>query len=111
LRDRDYGLDARRHLFGRERITLCAEPLEDWRKRSYVIETSTSASSSYQGMPFRSGVFDDCSGKPPAICMSAMSRTPAHVPPIKAATTHQNETIWYPRFLWSRKLPGTDAAA
>lgn len=44
------------------------------------------------------------------MCMSAMSRTPAHPPPIKAATTHQNETIWYPRFPWSRKLPGTDAA-
>jgi hypothetical protein len=81
-----------------------------WRERSYVIETSTSASSSYQGMPFRSGAFDDCSGKPPAICMSAMSRTPTHVPPIKAATTHQNETIWHPRFPWSRKLPGNDAA-
>jgi hypothetical protein len=72
--------------------------------------TSTSRTSSYQGMPFRFGAFDDCSGKPPAICMRAMSRTPAHPPPIKAATTHQNETIWYPRFPWSRKLPGTDTA-
>ena len=81
-----------------------------WRKRSYVIETSTSTNAPYQGMPFRSGAFDDCSGKPPATCMSAMSRTPTHAPPIKPATTHQNETIWYPRFPWSRKLPGTDAA-
>src|SRR5208282_6371768 len=36
--------------------------------------------------------------------------TPAPPPPTKAATTHQNETIGLPPFLWSRELPGTDTA-
>ena len=101
-------LDARGRLFRRERAA--APNRCGLAQATLVIETSTSRGPSYQGMPFRSGAFDDCSGKPPAICMSAMSRTPTHPPPIKAATTHQNETIWYPRFPWSRKLPGTDAA-
>jgi hypothetical protein len=80
------------------------------RKRSFLIETSRAFGSSYQGMPLRSGAFDDCSGRPPAMCISAMSRTPAKPPPIKAATTHHNETICRPRFSWSREWPGTDAA-
>ena len=64
----------------------------------------------YQGARLRSCACGDCSGRSPAIYSSAMSRTPAHPPPTRAAATHQNETIWLPPFPWSRELPGTDAA-
>jgi hypothetical protein len=39
-----------------------------------------------------------------------MRRTPANPPPTNAASTHQSETIRYPRFPWFRELPGIDAA-
>lgn len=86
-----------------------AEP-GGWRKRSFLIETPTACRLSYQGTWLRSCACGDCSGRPPAITSSAMSRTPAHPPPANAATNHQNETICLPPFRRSRELPGTEAA-
>ena len=37
-----------------------------------------------------------CSGRPPAKHINAMTRTPAHPPPINATNTHQKETIGSP---------------
>lgn len=61
-------------------------------------------------MPWRSCAFGDCSGSPATKYISAMTTTPAHPPPKKPATTHQNETILLPPFPWSRESPGTDTA-
>jgi hypothetical protein len=52
-----------------------------------------SRSSQAQGIPFKSGARSDCLGNPPAICINAITSTPANPPPMNAAITHQNETI------------------
>jgi len=62
-------------------------------------------------MPLSSGAFADDSCKSPAMCINAMSKTPANPPPTNATSTHHNETICRPRFLWSRELPGTSTSA
>jgi hypothetical protein len=56
----------------------------------------------YQSDAFKSGTCADCSGRPPAICMSAITRTPAHPPTRNAAIGHHIESIWLPRFACSR---------
>jgi hypothetical protein len=63
---------------------------------------STSRSPRYQGDAFKSGAYADCSGRPPAICISAITRTPAHPPTRNAAIAHHIESIWLPRFSCSR---------
>src|SRR5437764_1212436 len=57
-----------------------------------------------QGMPLRSGAFEEGSGRSPAMRINAISRTPANPPPTNAAKTHHNETIYCPRFLWCREI-------
>ena len=59
----------------------------------------------------RSGTYWFCSGNSPDIRINATSSTPAHPPPRNAANSHQTETMRYPRFLWSRHLPGQRALA
>jgi hypothetical protein len=57
----------------------------------------------YQGIPLRSGTLAaDGSGSPPAMRISAISRMPANPPPTNATINHQAETIYRPRFPWSR---------
>jgi hypothetical protein len=50
----------------------------------------------YQCNPFKSALCVASSGSPPAICISAMIRTPAHPPPKNAAIAHQTEIILSP---------------
>jgi hypothetical protein len=84
-----------------ERLAVLAFPAE----RFAVLPLrppSTSRSPRYQGDPFKSGAYADCSGSPPAICISAITRTPAHPPTRNAAIAHHIESIWLPRFSCSR---------
>jgi hypothetical protein len=79
------------------------------RSRSDRIATSVG---SYQGIPLRSGTLAvDCSGSPPAMRISAMSRMPVNPPPTNATINHQAETICRPRFPWSRRHPGFSCSA
>lgn len=79
-------------------------------KRSSLSEAFTALGLSYPCTPWRSGTSGACSGRSPAINISAMSRTPAHPPATKPTTTHQNETIRLPPFSRPRGSPGTDPA-
>ena len=68
---------------------------------------ATSSCFCYQGIPLRSGrLAVDCSGSPPAMRSSAMSKMPATPPPTNATINHQAETIARPHFPWSRRHPG-----
>ena len=58
----------------------------------------------YQGMPLRSGAFEEGSGRSPAMRINVISRTPANPPPTNATKSHHNETICCPRFLWFREI-------
>jgi hypothetical protein len=47
----------------------------------------------YQCSPFRSGAWADGFGNPPAMPIRAMTRTPAHPPPMKAVNANQKVSI------------------
>jgi len=46
-----------------------------------------------------------CSGRPPAKHINAMTRTPAHPPPINAANSHQKETIGFTSYKFFEPIP------
>src|SRR6266851_9304067 len=52
-----------------------------------------------------------CFGRPPAKHINAMTRTPAHPPPINAVNTHQIETIGSPHTNFSSQYRPAYSAA
>ena len=69
----------------------------------YKLPSKSLRRQTYQGMPLRSGAFEEGSGRSPAMRISAISRTPANPPPTNATNSHHNETICCPLFLWFRE--------